>query len=44
MWKLHPEDYIFGTISIYFDIINIFPYALHKVYNLRLPLGFNIVV
>ncbi|XP_025424760.1 protein lifeguard 4-like isoform X2 [Sipha flava] len=34
MWKLHPEDYVFGTISIYFDIINIVPYVLHKVYNL----------
>ncbi|XP_060839124.1 protein lifeguard 4-like [Rhopalosiphum padi] len=36
MWKLHHEDYVFGTISIYFDIINLVPYALHKVYNFRL--------
>jgi len=33
MWKLHPEDYVFGTISIYFDVINIVPYVFHKVYN-----------
>lgn len=33
MWKLHSGDYIFGIISIYFDIINIVPSALHKVYN-----------
>ncbi|VVC44205.1 Hypothetical protein CINCED_3A018525 [Cinara cedri] len=33
MWKLHPEDYVFGTISIYFDIINLVPCALHKIYN-----------
>ncbi|XP_015372238.1 PREDICTED: protein lifeguard 4-like isoform X3 [Diuraphis noxia] len=35
MWKLHPEDYIFGTISIYFDVINLVPYVLHKVYYFR---------
>ncbi|KAL4149710.1 hypothetical protein QTP88_003587 [Uroleucon formosanum] len=35
MWKLHPEDYVFGTISIYFDIINLIPYVLHKVYSFR---------
>ncbi|XP_050436132.1 protein lifeguard 4-like [Adelges cooleyi] len=32
MWKLHPDDYVFGTISLYFDVINIIPNILNKLY------------
>ncbi|XP_050532012.1 protein lifeguard 4-like isoform X2 [Daktulosphaira vitifoliae] len=36
-WKLHSDDFIFGTICLYFDIINFIPNILHKIYmNVKL--------